>query len=465
MKNSTIKILSILFLTFVLGCSKLDTEKEINNNVSESQSERALGVIFLSKEKYAKLPVVDFDLLERTSMVRNKKNSRMTTSSTASTTDGVFLIAPSSGDQGMEGSCVGWAVGYSAMGILTLPRDNYNFSSYRSPEYIYNQIKIIDCAGGTFIVSALDLIKNQGVCSWQLMPYTDSGCSVQPNQSQINDASNNKSTNYATIPFNNVTSIKNAISLGWPVVVGFDVNSSFRDMWYGGGVWDQNYGSTQGGHAACIVGYDDTRKMFKVQNQWGNGGDGDGFFWVTYSLVAGNCFREAYVVYTSNSSAPLSLTGPQQVCTDATYSIENVPSGSSITWSAIPSGIVTLSASGNSVIVSKIAGGIYNLKATVTNVSGHSVLNRTGLKAGSITPVSVTGSKTKYAPNSPYTFSSEGNDWIVQGGTIDYGQGTNTITVTTNGSGKLLIRVRDINCGGSPYFTTSGTIDPNLPPF
>lgn len=389
---------NFLFIAIALlfiKCSKLNIEStEVNPQMLLKTKAKEVqqggfhgtGALFLSKEEYGNLAKADFSLLKRISL----KNQLLGTTVTSSDLDGTYLITPISGDQGMEGSCVGWAVGYSAMGILSLPKYNYSSTSYRSPEYVYNQVKVGTCSDGAYITTALNLIKNQGVCSWDLMPYTDGNCSTQPNQFQYNDALLNKSTNYGTLTPTDGNAIKEAIRLGWPVVIGFNVNTSFDTMWSSDGIWSTNSGTIRGGHAACIVGFDDSRKMFKVQNQWGaNGGDGNGYFWVTYDLVAAGCLKEAYVVYSNMASVPLAISGDNVICTSSTYTVSNLPANSVVSWTAVPNGVVNLTPTGNIITATKLATGTFSLRANVSNSSGNSIIESTGLIAGGETHVGV----------------------------------------------------------------------------
>jgi C1A family cysteine protease len=61
-----------------------------------------------------------------------------------------------------------------------------------------------------------------------------------------------------------VNGIKQALDLGYPVVITFNVVKSFDDMWGNGGIWSEFYGTSRGNHACCIIGYDNTRQMFIV---------------------------------------------------------------------------------------------------------------------------------------------------------------------------------------------------------
>jgi hypothetical protein len=132
------------------------------------------GVIFLSDSAYAKLPRPNWDIL--------KKYAPRSLTAVQTTSGIVMLNTPPIGDQGHEGSCVGWAVGYTALGILMYPQYNNWNSARRSPNYVYNQIKLSsDCTVGSQTIDALNLVCNQGDCSWNSMPYADGDCATQPN--------------------------------------------------------------------------------------------------------------------------------------------------------------------------------------------------------------------------------------------------------------------------------------------
>ena len=37
-----------------------------------------------------------------------------------------------------------------------------------------------------------------------------------------------------------------------------------------------------GGHAVCVVGYDNSKQMFLVRNSWGSGWGDKGYFYIAY---------------------------------------------------------------------------------------------------------------------------------------------------------------------------------------
>ena len=347
-----------------------------SNSYSQNQT---LGALFLSSSDYAQLPRPNWDTLSKYAnlgAILPQENSGTGGTTVFGTSNNItMLVTPPIGDQGGEGSCVGWAVGYTAMGILSYTHYCSWSNAERSPNYIYNQIKLYnDCGSGSFTPNALNLIQSQGDCSWNNMPYIDGDCSTLPNSTQKNDASMNKAVKWVALNNNDVTSMKRALDLGLPVIIAFIVHQSFYDMWnYGVGVWDVNSGyNTNRGHATCIVGYDDNKQMFKVQNQWGlSGGDvfnsNAGFFWIPYNFIQSGCLKEAYIVYGTITPVPNTIAGSSIICNSESYTIANLPTGSLVTWSVYPS-LASIATNGNTANLTTINNGDINLTATVTNL-------------------------------------------------------------------------------------------------
>ena len=103
------------------------------------------GLLPLSASQYASLPSPNWDTLNKYSNLG--AIIPLLTGSGLGSNSVVMLQTPPVGNQGAENSCVGWAVGYAAMGILSY--NNYCgwSNAERSPSYVYNQIYVGSCAG------------------------------------------------------------------------------------------------------------------------------------------------------------------------------------------------------------------------------------------------------------------------------------------------------------------------------
>lgn len=304
------------------------------------------GAIFLSDAEYAQLPRPNWDTLKKY-FIKNIVNQQTVASNSISVSNAgvTMLVSPVIGDQGSQWSCIGWAFGYTAMGILTYPKYYCWSAAERSPSFVYNQIKIgTSCGSSSYGYLGAEFIKTQGVCSWSLMPYSSDNCVTQPNTSQQNDAVQNKAHDWVALNKSDVNGIKKALDLGFPVVNLFSITPAFDRMWYNGnGIWSTNSDTLNYDHATCIIGYDDTKQMFKVQNQWGTSSGDNGYYWVTYNMVANNCMKDLYIVYGTSGTNYPAINGNSIICSSENYSINNLPNNVSVTWSSIPANTTSFS--------------------------------------------------------------------------------------------------------------------------
>lgn len=217
-------------------------------------------------------------------------------------------FAPSPGNQGQQGSCVGWATAYAARTLLAAKAANITShsgirQSTQSPAFIYNQLVNGNCGEGTYTSEALKLMRDDGVLRWSDFPYDEQSCTRLPSASQRAQAGAFRIKGFNRLwgsgGRNKHISARRALAAGHPVVIGMGVSETFmrlgpnqplyipsskdilalQDM---DAAYDSGY---LGGHAMTVVGYDDDLYggAFEVINSWGETfGDG-GYVWITYS--------------------------------------------------------------------------------------------------------------------------------------------------------------------------------------
>ncbi|MGD9861736.1 MAG: C1 family peptidase [Pseudodonghicola sp.] len=196
--------------------------------------------------------------------------------------------APSVGQQGGQGSCVGWASAYAARTILAKSgaEDSANLGGGFSPAYVYNQIRVDDCDGGSRIMDALDLMSREGVAPLASFPYDERNCSVLPNAKQRAQAGGFRIGEWRRLfgssAVNRHVPVRRALAAGHPVVIGMQLPNSFAQ--YDGGVFhareieheamlsdDREFYAEHimGGHAMTVIGYNDQEQWIEVINSWG----------------------------------------------------------------------------------------------------------------------------------------------------------------------------------------------------
>lgn len=216
-------------------------------------------------------------------------------------------------NQGQQGSCVGWASSYAARTILHSRAtgqdpDNVSFS----PSYLYNQIALPGC-NGTYIVNAMDKLLQEGTVPFTRFGYNDQNCSEQPDGGEKQLAAQYRIKGYNRLTYagddytTDLLAIKQNLAQGAPVVIGMMVGGSFMQEMHGQDVWyptDYDYSMRGfGGHAMCVVGYDDYHEggAFQLMNSWGPEWGRNGFGWVRYKDF--DYFtREAYGLYPMGSA-------------------------------------------------------------------------------------------------------------------------------------------------------------------
>jgi len=188
---------------------------------------------------------------------------------------------PPAGNQESLGSCVARAVAYGFKSYQEHLQygTRYTPSTLMSPAFIYNQIHAnsTESGGGSFIHEALDLLRDQGVCSLMDMPYNGNlwGYTEEITETMRVAALSNKIKSYSTVT--DLSDIKNSIYAGMPVMASFRLCDGFLFPTQEDGIWvwkelKNKFREKEGFgyHAMVIVGYDDNLRRLKLFNSWGS---------------------------------------------------------------------------------------------------------------------------------------------------------------------------------------------------
>lgn len=193
---------------------------------------------------------------------------------------------PPPGQQGSQGSCVGWATAYAVKSYQEIKERHWvpgRPQTTFSPAFIYNQIHFSGCGNGSSIYDAMNLMADQGVATWEDFPYSPQDCRAKPSTKARKSAQAYKIASFAKIDWTNLVEDSKAhLRAGIPVVIGMLLTSNF--YFYEGGVFDVALGRYEGGHAMAVVGYDDQLQAFKVINSWGRGWGMEGYAWISYRI-------------------------------------------------------------------------------------------------------------------------------------------------------------------------------------
>jgi hypothetical protein len=219
-------------------------------------------------------------------------------------------------NQGYQGSCVGWASSYAARTILEARATGKNPNAVAfSPSSLYNQISLPNCQGA-YIINAMKVMEQRGVLPYHEFPYNQNDCDRLPSRSQMQLASEHRTKGFNRLSRGgsnygvNLLAIKQNLAQGAPVVIGMMVGNSFMQAMNGRSVWSPSRSDYNmrnfGGHAMCVVGYDDRLNggSFRIMNSWGEEWGEKGFCWVSYRDF-NHFVKEAYGLYPMGNSKKL----------------------------------------------------------------------------------------------------------------------------------------------------------------
>ncbi len=217
----------------------------------------------------------------------------------------LLKYAPQRQNQGSQGSCVAWSSAYGASSILqSVSTANDPNQVAFSPSFLYNQIGLDGCQG-SYIIRAMESMTSVGSVPFQEFPYDENDCSRQPGNNIKMDAAQYKMlgftrlTNGDNVSDIDLHAIKEHLAKDVPVVIGMMAGGSFMQPMMGQDVWhptsDDYTMMGFGGHAICVIGYDDRKEggAFQIMNSWGPEWGKNGIAWILYKDFK-RFVREAY---------------------------------------------------------------------------------------------------------------------------------------------------------------------------
>lgn len=240
-------------------------------------------------------------------------------------------------NQGGQGSCVGWSSAYAARTIMQARATGKDPNEVSfSPAYLYNQIALPNCQG-TYLQNAMEVMNKGGLLPFSRFAYEEESCAKKPNSQEMQAASAYKIKGFNRLSKDgddystDLLAIKQNLAQGAPVVIGMMVGGSFMSEMRGQKLWTptrSDYAMQHfGGHAICVIGYDDYYEggAFQIMNSWGQDWGEDGLFWIRYNDFE-YFTREAYGLYPmANADAPTTSVLEVEVGLVANATGQNIP--------------------------------------------------------------------------------------------------------------------------------------------
>ena len=203
--------------------------------------------------------------------------------------------APVVRSQGGYGTCTGWATAYYGRTIVEAKQlglkdqEEINKIAF-SPIFTYlnaaTKENSYNCQKGASLDRALRSLINDG--SPYFEDYKDAQfCDDAIPENVFEKAKSNVIKEYNRVIVGSETkqekieNVKRAIHNGNPVIIGFKVEKALH---IAKGVYVPDNQLTGGGHAMCVVGFDDEKYggAFEIINSWGTDWGNNGYIWVKY---------------------------------------------------------------------------------------------------------------------------------------------------------------------------------------
>jgi C1A family cysteine protease len=243
---------------------------------------------------------VKLDEVHNLEIVTKTAKGVTTTTTQPSKTSSAFTIPnlPSIINQGNIGSCTANAFYFT---VMQQTKNQIPLSRL----FLYANCRCLDNTplnqdSGTYVRTVCNAILNYGVCKESVYPYITTNFVNLPPLTAYKNSNQFKKFTY-TFLAQNVATIKSCLTTyNVPIIFGFMVYSSFMSNTVSTtGVAPMPNTTTEtleGGHCACIVGYDDTAQRFTCVNSWGTSWGNKGYFTIPYtyltntSLASDFCF-------------------------------------------------------------------------------------------------------------------------------------------------------------------------------
>lgn len=216
------------------------------------------------------------------------------------------LTTPPIISQGETSKCVAFSSAYYILGMYNGVKTK-DYNRLPSPEFIYVAYKQANednnCNDGCYlfsddskgIIGVADLLKTTGTTTWNQMPFVDSPTCSVITATHVTQASANKVAGYYRLgedEYNDVQELKAWLYAGFPIWFGVEIDQGFMNL-KAGKIWSKASGKSEGAHAMTLVGYDDTKKAFKIANSWGTDWADAGYGWVDYDYFVKLLGKEA----------------------------------------------------------------------------------------------------------------------------------------------------------------------------
>ncbi len=222
----------------------------------------------------------------------------------------VDLTADNTGikDQGVLGSCTAFA-SIAAMEFLHKKFGDSKVDDMFSEKFTYyaTRVNVMNWAptdSGAYVRDAVKSLVKFGTCLENTCKY-DGDCKTAPSPQAYAEAMQYQALAYARFDEGNtaaerqtlIAALKANLDAGLPIICGM---TCYSNIWSAvKGVIPKSNGQVIGGHAILIVGYDDSKQLFKFKNSWGTQWGDKGYGYLPYDYYFSGAMFDLWTIYKS----------------------------------------------------------------------------------------------------------------------------------------------------------------------
>lgn len=210
-------------------------------------------------------------------------------------------------NQGQIGACTA----FTGVGAMEYIQKKYNAKSgdIYSERFLYYTTRVnvegkpATSDTGAYIRDVIKSVVRYGVCKESTFPY-NGDYKMAPPSSAYAEATKFQVLRYGRFSDGTnsidrqtyIKQIKANLEFGFPVMVGFTVYSSINSVG-ADGVVPMPGGTVVGGHAVLLVGYDDSKQLFKFKNSWGSTWGDNGYGYLPYQYYFSGNMQDCWSIY------------------------------------------------------------------------------------------------------------------------------------------------------------------------
>jgi C1A family cysteine protease len=179
-------------------------------------------------------------------------------------------------------TCVSWAATYAAASLALRAR-GFAPSLTLSPSFTYNHMARDQwCASPTKVSSTLNMLRDVGALPIEEFAFDGGWCGRVPTAAELERAGKYKIRGWAAFDARDIDQVKEQVARGVPVIFGMRWTAKMSSL-HGDAVFEED--DTPGeGHVTVVVGYDDSKKAFLIQNSFGPTWGTRGYGWFGYEF-------------------------------------------------------------------------------------------------------------------------------------------------------------------------------------